>query len=396
MDLRSLIRDVPDFPKPGIVFKDITTLTKDPDGFRAAVDAIATRYADANVDLIVGIDLHHCAKRKGCIHGVVTDGEVHEHRDPQRLKILLEYAIYSEARVVGQLILFSVVVAGELAQHRTAQAVQLTGELELPQHSVDAVRRFANILDEQDGIAGIDGIGRAFKGRDHRQIAAGQPTPAPALAKDLRLRFVRRDLDGVAVPFHRLVSAEGLPEILLRKRRHLLVPAETPHRRRRVEGHQARTTVEGRMQTGDVGKADDHLGMGPNRVVVQAVENPHGAVTPGSRENGVNLRVEKGLHQFFGPSFITAGEVALDGEEVLPHLDRVAEAFEMGLGLHYHALVQVTRRRHELDRVARLQPGRLDQHPVSHCRLDLGSRRRRRPARGGQQCEDQKNQEKSV
>ena len=56
MDLRSLIRDVPDFPKPGIVFKDITTLTKDPEGFRAAVDAIATRYADANVDLIVGIE----------------------------------------------------------------------------------------------------------------------------------------------------------------------------------------------------------------------------------------------------------------------------------------------------------------------------------------------------
>ena len=56
MDLRSLIRDVPDFPKPGIVFKDITTLTKDPDGFRAAVDAIAARYADANVDVIVGIE----------------------------------------------------------------------------------------------------------------------------------------------------------------------------------------------------------------------------------------------------------------------------------------------------------------------------------------------------
>ena len=56
MDLRNLIRDVPDFPKPGIVFKDITTLTKDPDGFRAAVDAIAARYADANVDVIVGIE----------------------------------------------------------------------------------------------------------------------------------------------------------------------------------------------------------------------------------------------------------------------------------------------------------------------------------------------------
>jgi adenine phosphoribosyltransferase len=56
MDLRSLIRDVPDFPKPGIVFKDITTLTKDPEGLRASVDAIAERYADAGVDLVVGIE----------------------------------------------------------------------------------------------------------------------------------------------------------------------------------------------------------------------------------------------------------------------------------------------------------------------------------------------------
>ena len=56
MDLRGLIRDVPDFPKPGIVFKDITTLTKDPEGLRAAVDALADRYADADVDLVVGIE----------------------------------------------------------------------------------------------------------------------------------------------------------------------------------------------------------------------------------------------------------------------------------------------------------------------------------------------------
>ena len=56
MDLRRLIRDVPDFPKTGIVFKDITTLTGDPEGFRAAVDAIADRYADAGIDCVVGIE----------------------------------------------------------------------------------------------------------------------------------------------------------------------------------------------------------------------------------------------------------------------------------------------------------------------------------------------------
>jgi adenine phosphoribosyltransferase len=56
MNLKSLIRDVPDFPKKGIVFKDITTLTKDAAGLRSAVDAIAERYIDANVDLVLGIE----------------------------------------------------------------------------------------------------------------------------------------------------------------------------------------------------------------------------------------------------------------------------------------------------------------------------------------------------
>ena len=56
MDLEKLIRDVPDFPKPGIVFKDITTLTKDAEGLRAAVEAIVERYRDSAIDVVVGIE----------------------------------------------------------------------------------------------------------------------------------------------------------------------------------------------------------------------------------------------------------------------------------------------------------------------------------------------------
>ncbi len=56
MDLRKLIRDVPDFPKVGIVFKDITTLTRHPEGFRQAVDELAGRYRDADIDAVVGIE----------------------------------------------------------------------------------------------------------------------------------------------------------------------------------------------------------------------------------------------------------------------------------------------------------------------------------------------------
>jgi adenine phosphoribosyltransferase len=55
-DLRKLIRNVPDFPKPGIVFRDITTLAKDGRGLGAAVDAIADRYEKAGIDVVVGIE----------------------------------------------------------------------------------------------------------------------------------------------------------------------------------------------------------------------------------------------------------------------------------------------------------------------------------------------------
>ena len=55
-EIRSLIRDVPDFPKPGIVFKDITPLLGDADGFRAAIDALADRAAPLHADGILAIE----------------------------------------------------------------------------------------------------------------------------------------------------------------------------------------------------------------------------------------------------------------------------------------------------------------------------------------------------
>ena len=55
-DLKKLIRQVPDWPKKGILFYDITTLLKDKDGFRSLIDAFAGHYADAKLDLILGIE----------------------------------------------------------------------------------------------------------------------------------------------------------------------------------------------------------------------------------------------------------------------------------------------------------------------------------------------------
>jgi adenine phosphoribosyltransferase len=55
-DLKSLIREVPDFPKPGINFYDITTLLKNPDGWRDTIDALKAHYAGIPVDVVVGIE----------------------------------------------------------------------------------------------------------------------------------------------------------------------------------------------------------------------------------------------------------------------------------------------------------------------------------------------------
>jgi len=54
--LRALIREVPDFPKPGINFYDITTLLKDPGGFKAVIDLLGERYRSTPVDVVLGIE----------------------------------------------------------------------------------------------------------------------------------------------------------------------------------------------------------------------------------------------------------------------------------------------------------------------------------------------------
>ena len=55
-DLKKLIREVPDFPKPGILFYDITTLLKDPLGLHWAVDLLANHYVGQLIDRVVGIE----------------------------------------------------------------------------------------------------------------------------------------------------------------------------------------------------------------------------------------------------------------------------------------------------------------------------------------------------
>ena len=54
--LKSKIRHVPDFPKAGILFYDVTTLLRDPEGFRLAIDSLSTPYNGRQIDLVVGVE----------------------------------------------------------------------------------------------------------------------------------------------------------------------------------------------------------------------------------------------------------------------------------------------------------------------------------------------------
>jgi len=54
--VKSKIRTIPDFPKQGIMFRDITTLLKDAQGFRKVVDELVQRYVDIHIDIVVGLE----------------------------------------------------------------------------------------------------------------------------------------------------------------------------------------------------------------------------------------------------------------------------------------------------------------------------------------------------
>ena len=78
MDLKEYIRNVPDFPKPGILFYDITTLLREPDGFRATVEQLTAPYRGRTIDAVVGIE------SRGFILGAAVAQELHAGFIPVR------------------------------------------------------------------------------------------------------------------------------------------------------------------------------------------------------------------------------------------------------------------------------------------------------------------------
>ena len=56
MELKSFVRDIPDFPSPGVMFRDITPLLKDPIAFKEAIDTFVEHWSSRDIDAVVGVD----------------------------------------------------------------------------------------------------------------------------------------------------------------------------------------------------------------------------------------------------------------------------------------------------------------------------------------------------
>ncbi len=92
MDLRQIIRDIPDFPKPGIVFKDITPLLADGAAFHRAIKAMSERWRGGGIDLVLG------AEARGFIFGAALAYELGcgfvPARKPGKLPHATNQAVY--------------------------------------------------------------------------------------------------------------------------------------------------------------------------------------------------------------------------------------------------------------------------------------------------------------
>ena len=71
-ELKDYIRSIPDFPKPGIIFRDVTTILSDPDGFQLAIDEVKKMLEGLDFDVIVG------AESRGFIFGAPLALEFHK------------------------------------------------------------------------------------------------------------------------------------------------------------------------------------------------------------------------------------------------------------------------------------------------------------------------------
>ncbi|PKB66285.1 MAG: adenine phosphoribosyltransferase [SAR202 cluster bacterium Io17-Chloro-G4] len=90
MDLKAYIRDIPDFPQPGILFKDITPLLQHSDAFRYTIGQLAERYKPTNIDVIVAVE------SRGFLFGAPLAYELGKPMVPVRKPGKLPYDTHTE------------------------------------------------------------------------------------------------------------------------------------------------------------------------------------------------------------------------------------------------------------------------------------------------------------
>ena len=141
MDYKKFIREVPDYPKPGILFYDITTLLKDRVAFRSVIDDLKTSYQDKNIAKVVGIESRGFIIGGSLAHQLGA-GFVPVRRpgklpaDSFEVKYNLEYgsnslAIHRDAITMGErvLIVDDLLATGGTAAATVNLVLQLGGEI---------------------------------------------------------------------------------------------------------------------------------------------------------------------------------------------------------------------------------------------------------------------------
>jgi len=163
VDLDALVRDIPDFPKPGIVFKDITPLLASPQGLDGAVTALADLARDLRVDVVIG------AEARGFLLGPAVARELGAGfvlarkpgklpHDTVRAEYVLEYAtdaleVHSDAVATGARVLVhdDLLATGGTARALCQLVEQLDGEVVGCAFLIELA-----FLDGRENLAGYD------------------------------------------------------------------------------------------------------------------------------------------------------------------------------------------------------------------------------------------------
>ena len=174
IDLKSLIRTIPDYPKQGIMFRDVTTLLSDAAGFRQSVDQLVAHHISHTVDVVAGIEA------RGFILGGAVAHQLGKGFIPIRKPGKLPSDTYSE----------------------TYELEYGTDNLEL---HIDALRAGQRVLLIDDLIA----TGGSAKAAVRLIERAGAKVPASAFIIELPTLGGRRVLENVGVDVHCLMQFEG-------------------------------------------------------------------------------------------------------------------------------------------------------------------------------------------